>query len=192
MSHPTWSTACLDWKRRIRDRRSLIPFSPLFPASAEAKMAVFTSLRIVDLPGQPTFGEASDEWLLDFAAAVFGAFDPETNRQLINEYMLLISKKNTKSTLAAGIMLTELACGFRAYDENLILAPTKEVAANSFGPAMGMIDADEELSDLLKHQEHLKLITHREMKSTLKVVAADSATVAGKKASRVLVDELWL
>ncbi|WP_277969296.1 terminase large subunit [Sphingomonas echinoides] len=188
----TWSTACLDWKRRIRDRRSLIPFSPLFPVSAEAKMAVFTSLKIVDLPGQPTFGEASDEWLLDFAAAVFGAFDPETNRQLITEYFLLISKKNTKSTLAAGIMLTELACGFRSYDENLILAPTKEVAANSFAPAMGMIDADEELADLLKYQEHLKLITHREMKSTLKVVAADSGTVAGKKASRVLVDELWL
>ena len=89
-------------------------------------------------------------------------------------------------------MLTELACGFRSYDENLILAPTKEVAANSFAPAMGMIDADEELTDLLKHQEHLKLITHREMKSTLKIVAADSGTVAGKKASRVLVDELWL
>ena len=155
-------------------------------------MAVFTSLKIVDLPGQPTFGEASDEWLLDFAAAVFGAFDPDTNRQLITEYMLLISKKNTKSTLAAGIMLTELACGFRSYDENLILAPTKEVAANSFAPAMGMIDADEELTDLLKHREHLKLITHREMKSTLKIVAADSGTVAGKKASRVLVDELWL
>lgn len=155
-------------------------------------MAVFTSLRIVDLPGQPTFGEASDEWLLDFAAAVFGAFDPETAQQLITEYMLLISKKNTKSTLAAGIMLTELACGFRAYDENLILAPTKEVAANSFTPAVGMIEADEELKDLLHHQDHLKLITHREMKSTLKVVAADSRTVAGKKASRVLVDELWL
>lgn len=189
---PTWSTACLDWKRRICDRRSLIPFSPLFPASAEAKMAVFTSLRIVDLPGQPTFGEASDEWLLDFAAAVFGAFDPETAQQMITEYMLLISKKNTKSTLAAGIMLTELACGFRAYDENLILAPTKEVAANSFTPAVGMIEADEELRDLLHHQDHLKLITHREMRSTLKVVAADSRTVAGKKASRVLVDELWL
>ncbi len=192
MTEQTWSTACLDWKRRICERRSLIPFSPLFPASAEAKMAVFTSLRIVDLPGQPTFGEASDEWLLDFAAAVFGAFDPETARQLITEYMLLISKKNTKSTLAAGIMLTELACGFRAYDENLILAPTKEVAANSFTPAVGMIEADEELRDLLHHQDHLKLITHREMKSTLKVVAADSRTVAGKKASRVLVDELWL
>lgn len=155
-------------------------------------MAVFTSLRIVDLPGQPTFGEASEEWLLDFAAAVFGAFNPETARQLITEYMLLISKKNTKSTLAAGIMLTELACGFRHYDRNLILAPTKEVAGNSFDPAVGMIEADEELKALLHHQDHLKLITHREMKSTLKVLAADSATVAGTKASRVLVDELWL
>ncbi|SEM54413.1 Phage Terminase [Sphingomonas gellani] len=192
MPEPTWSTACLDWKRRIRERRSLIPFRPLFPASAEQKMAVFTSLRIVDLPGQPTFGEASDEWLLDFAAAVFGAFDPETAQQVIKEYLLLISKKNTKSTLAAGIMLTELACGFRAYDRNLILAPTKEVAGNSFDPAVGMIEADEELKDLLHHQDHLKLITHREMKSTLKVLAADSATVAGTKASRVLVDELWL
>lgn len=115
MAEPTWSTACLDWKRRICERRSLIPFSPLFPASAEAKMAVFTSLRIVDLPGQPTFGEASDEWLLDFAAAVFGAFDPETAQQLITEYMLLISKKNTKSTLAAGKRWLDpisVGCGF--------------------------------------------------------------------------------
>jgi phage terminase large subunit-like protein len=192
MREPTWSTACLDWKRRIQDRRTLIPFKPLFPASAEAKMAVFTSLRIPDLPGKPTFGEASDEWLLDFAAAVFGAFDPETNRQLITEYLLLISKKNTKSTLAAGIMLTELACGFRDYDENLILAPTKEVAANSYGPAVGMVEADEELSDLLDPKDHLKLIKHRHTNSTLKVVAADAKTVAGKKASRVLVDELWL
>lgn len=188
----TWSTACPDWKRRIRDRRSLIPFSPLFPASAEQKMAVFTSLRIVDVPGRPTFGEASEAWLLDFVAAIFGAYDPDTGQQMIREFLLLISKKNTKSTLAAGIMLTELICGWREEDENLILAPTIEVAGNSSKPAFAMIRADEELSDLLHIQEHIRLITHRVTKATLKVVAADSATVSGKKASRVLVDELWL
>lgn len=188
----TWSTACPDWKRRIRDRRSLIPFSPLFPASAEQKMAVFTSLRIVDVPGRPTFGEASEAWLLDFVAAIFGAYDPYTGQQMIREFLLLISKKNTKSTLAAGIMLTELICGWREEDENLILAPTIEVAGNSSKPAFAMIRADEELSDLLHIQEHIRLITHRVTKATLKVVAADSATVSGKKASRVLVDELWL
>ncbi|OWK32287.1 terminase large subunit [Sphingomonas mucosissima] len=195
---PTWSTSCPDWKERIRSRRTLIRFDPLFPASAEAKMAVFKALRIADLGINPatdetwTIGESADAWLLDFAAAFFGAYNAETGEQLIREGMLLVSKKNTKSTIAAGIMLTELITGWRPSDELLILAPTIEVAGNSFKPACDMIRADEELSDLLHIQEHIRLITNRDTKATLKVVAADAATVSGKKASRVLVDELWL
>ncbi len=75
----TWSTALPDWKVRIRARGTLIPFSPLFPASAEAKMEVFSSLSIADLGINPatgrtwTIGESADTWLLDFAAAIFGA-----------------------------------------------------------------------------------------------------------------------
>ena len=189
---PTWTTACPDWKERIRGRRSLIPLDPLFPDAVDVKMATFTDLRVVDLPGQPTIGESCDTWLLDFAAAVFGAYDPEAGAQLIREFMLLVSKKNTKSTIAAGLMLTELICGWREWDENLILAPTKEIADNSFKPAVGMIEADEDLKALLHHQDHMRLITNRTTKAGLKVVAADSSTVGGKKASRVLVDELWL
>lgn len=192
IAKPKWSTSCKDWEERIRGRRSLIPFDPLFPDVAEAKMALFTSLRLMDVTGQPTIGEACDKWLLDFVATIFGAYDPETGHQLIREFLLLISKKNTKSTLAAGIMLTELVLGWRHEDENLILAPTKEVADNSFKPAAAMIRADEELDALLHIQDYTRLITHRTTKAILKVVAADTSTVSGKKASRVLVDELWL
>lgn len=186
-----WTTACPDWERRLIERESIIP-APIFPDQAAQALAIFKELRVVDLPGKPTFGECCEQWVFDFVSAIFGAYDAETGNQLIREFFLLISKKNSKSTIAAGIMLTAVILCWREEEEHLIIAPTIEVAGNSFKPAAGMVRADEELSALFHVQDHIRTITHRVSRASLKVVAADTDTVSGKKSGKILVDEHWV
>ena len=186
-----WTTACTDWEARLVGRKSIIP-QPIFSSEAEEALAIFKALRVPDLPGKPSMAECCEEWVFDFVRCIFGAYDAETGKQLIREFGLLISKKNTKSTIAAGIMLTALILCWREEEEHLILAPTREVADNAFKPAAGMVRADPELSAMFHIQDHIRTITDRTTRNSLKVVAADTDTVSGKKAGKVLVDELWV
>lgn len=185
----------MDWDTRIIQRQSLIPFKPLFADNAAEGLETFGSLLMVDAANSeeiPTFGDICRPWINEFVSQIFGSYEDATGIRHIREYFMLISKKNGKSTTAAGIMLTALILNWRLDAEFIIISPTKEVADNSFKPAAAMIRKDPELEALFHVQDHERKITHRETNATLKVIAADSQTVSGKKAVGVLVDELWL
>lgn len=186
-----WSTACIDWPERIKSGRSIIP-KPIFPEQAELALQIFKELKIVDAPGSPTFGESCAQWVFDLVASVFGSYDAESGRRLVTEWFVCLPKKNSKSTIAAGIMMTALIMNWRQSAEFAVIAPTVEVANNAYAPARDMVQKDDELDALMHVQTHIKSITHRESGATLKVVAADSNTVGGKKSVGTLVDELWL
>lgn len=186
-----WSTSCPNWADRLRAGESIIP-PPIFPEQAEQGLAIFKSLKIVDAPGSPTFGESCAEWVFDLVRSIFGAYDSESGRREIVEWFVLIPKKNSKSTIAAGIMMTALILNWRQSAEFSVLAPTVEVANNAYAPARDMVQKDEELDELMHVQSHVKTITHRTSGATLKVLAADQNTVGGKKSVGTLVDELHL
>lgn len=192
LERPAWITACPDWQRRIVNDETLTPCVPLFPTAAKHGMDVFDALNIVD--AGITFGDCRP-WFREFAESIFGSYcdvegHPDEGRRLIRTFFMLIPKKNAKSTLAAGVMLTAIILNWRPEAEYLILSPTKEVADNSWKPLKAAIDADEELKALFHVQPNMRTITHLITGATLKVVAADSATVVGKKATGVFVDEL--
>jgi phage terminase large subunit-like protein len=186
-----WTTACPDWADRLRAGDSIIP-PPIFRDEAERGLKVFRQLRLVDVPGSPTIEESCAKWVFDLAASIFGAYDPETGRRLITEWFVCVPKKNSKSSIAAAIMMASLVLNWRHSAEFTILAPTIEIAGNSFSPARDMVQYDEDLEDLMHVQVHVKTITHRGNGATLKVVAADNNTVGGKKSVGTLVDEIWL
>lgn len=186
-----WSTSCPDWANRLRAGQSIIP-PPIFQAQADEALAIFKELKIVDAPGSPTFGESCAQWVFDLVASIFGSYDAESGRRLITEWFICLPKKNSKSTIAAGIMMTALVLNWRESAAFNILAPTIEIANNSFAPSRDMVRKDEELEEKMHVQTHIKTITHRDSNAALKVLAADSNTVGGTKGVGTLFDELWL
>lgn len=187
-----WTTALPDWESRIIKGESMVACPPLFEQSANIALNVFKQLKLVDVLGCPSIGDVTRQWVYDFVGSVFGAYDPVAKKRLIKEFFLLISKKNSKSTLASGIMMTALILNERQSCELAIVAPTKEVANNSFNPIRDMIRADDELSAMFNISEHTKTVTHRGTNATLKVIAAENDSLAGLKATYILIDELWV
>ncbi|MBN9243948.1 MAG: terminase large subunit [Mesorhizobium sp.] len=185
----TWSTAVPDWKERIRHGLSLIPDLPLFDEVADKALRIFKRLKVPDIIGNPTYGEACDDWVFDFVRVVFGSYDPETKRRMLREFFLLVPKKNGKSSIAAAIIVTAAILNERPEAELLLIAPTKTIADISFKQAAGIIRLDPELSALFHLQDHLKKITNLRTLAVILVKAAAADVITGSKATFILIDE---
>lgn len=184
-----WDTSCRDWRERILRRKSLVPALPLFDEEVERALRVFKRLRIPDVVGTPTNGEACPEWVFDLVRAVFGSYDPAARRRMIREFFLLIPKKNGKSSLAAAIMVTAAIVNRRPAAELLLIAPTKKIADIAYKQAAGIIKLDPELMKLFHMQQHHRTITNRVTDAAIMIKAADADVITGSKATYILVDE---
>lgn len=185
-----WSTAVPDWQDRIMAGHSLVPDLPLFPAERDKAVRIFNRLVIPDVPGTPRMAEAAGDWLRDIVGALFGSYDAETGRRMIQEIFLLVPKKNSKSSGAAAIMVTAMLVNRRPNAEFLLIAPTKEIANISYKQARDTILADPELAKVFRPpQDHIKTITHRATGATLQIKAADTDVITGSKSTGILVDE---
>ena len=165
--------------------------TPRFQASADRALAFFKRLRIPDMPGKPTFAEAGRQWQFDFVGELFGGQNPDTLAQTIREALLCVAKKNYKTGMGAGIILTAAHLQEREEDELLILAGTRQAASKAFKTAAGMVRADEELADKYRFNNTLMELKHQGTGTVIKVVSLNNASLAGSRAGFVLVDELW-
>ncbi|SFR40548.1 Phage terminase-like protein, large subunit, contains N-terminal HTH domain [Yoonia tamlensis] len=185
-----WSTAVPDWEQRIVRGESLVPTLPLFDAVAEKALVIFKRMRIPDLEGCPTFGEVCEDWVFDLVRTIFGSYDPVLKKRMLREFFLLVPKKNGKSAIAAGIIMTATIMNTRPQAELFLIAPTQKIASISFKTCKGIIALDPVLRDTFHVQPHLKMITLINTEATIAIVSADGDLVTGSKASFILIDEL--
>jgi len=186
----SWSTACPDWKERIKGRRSLLPDLPLDPVWADKGLRIFGNLRLPDVPGNPRLEDAAGEWFKDAVRGMFGAYDEANQSRHLSELFLLVPKKNSKTTYGAAFMLTAVILSQRPRAEFLLVAPTQEIAALAFSQVVGMIELDEALKPLFHVQDHIKRITYRRSGAFLKIKSFDPRVVTGSKPAGVLLDEV--
>jgi phage terminase large subunit-like protein len=183
--------ACPDWEERILAGRSLVPDLPLFDDEAARAVRIFSRLRLPDVAGYPTLDVALP-WFLPVVAALFGAYEAETQRRMIQEVFELVPKKNGKSTGSAGVMLTAMIMNRRPAAEGVLIAPTKEIADITYRQASGMIRLDSELAPKFHTTRHQRTITDwREglEGAQLQIKAADVDVVTGGKQTYCLIDE---
>jgi len=185
------SFACPDWEARLRAGQVPMPSLPLYTQRGARAVQAYNMLRLADVHGTPTLGEAGGDWFRAIVAVLFGSLDPATKARAIRELFLLVPKKNSKTTNGALMMLVALLLNERPRADFFMCAPVQDTAELAFNAVSGAIQLDPVLDRKFHIRDHLKTIIHRETKAQLEIMTFDPAVVTGRKVSGgALIDEL--
>lgn len=198
MKHDPWSFACPNWVDKLKRGETPIPDLPLDEVEADVAVRLFDKLRLPDIPGQPTMGEAAGEFIRDIVRAAFGSVDPISGERRVGELFQLVPKKNAKTTFAAALGLVALQMNRRPNIDGLIIGPTQQVAEKCFAQACGMIEADAYLRKRFKIVQHKMTIidlyrdpeTGVQMNAKLQIKSFDLKVVTGTIPAFAIIDEL--
>jgi phage terminase large subunit-like protein len=193
-----WDFSCPDWEARLAAGESLVPRLPLDESAAALAVDTFNNLRLPDIVGTPRLGEAAGDWFRDGLAAAFGSV--VDGRRRVHELFDLVPKKNSKTTYAAGLMMTAAILNdpekypqWSAPNADLLLiGPTQQISERAFDQASGMVRADREgyLQKRFHVQEHIKTIRDRLTGSRIRVRTFSADVLTGVIPHVVLIDEL--
>jgi len=188
----SWDFSCPDWRERLATGRALVSAVPLDQAEAQRARRAFDMLRLPDVPGAPSLAEAGGDWFRDIVGALFGSLDRASGVRRVGNVVVVVPKKNSKTTNSAGLMLTALLLNQRPRSRFGLFAPTQEISDTAFAAATGMINLDADLKKLLHVRDHIKTITHRVTGAHLKVTTFDPQVATGGLYAGWLLDELHL
>ena len=165
-----------------------------YPETAEKYLNIFNELQITDLIGTPKIKDLPHAWYSDFVKSFFGAVNLDDRTRLIQEFFVLIPKKNAKSTISGLIMLTALIANPYHGAEFALIAASREVVNNAFIPIVECIKANQTLAALFKVYDNgdSKYIKHNKTNAVLRITTPLMKTNQGKKWQGVLIDEVAL
>lgn len=126
-------------------------------------------------------------WEASIIANLFGWKRPDGTRRF-REALLLVPRKNGKSTLAAGILLYMLFCDNEAGAEIYSAAAERQQAKLVFDHAKGMIEQEPELNS--RATVYTNAIALKDGSAYYKPLSADSYTKHGFNVHLAIIDEL--
>lgn len=145
-------------------------------------------------PDDSPFTKAGDkftlrQWQADYVATLYGWKRPDGSRRY-RESLAAIPRKNGKSTLAAGLLLLELAAMNRKGSQIYSAAQTRDQAGLVYAMAARMVRNSKYLSRRIDPIDSTKRLVYKQLGAFYRAIPADAGPVHGTKPATVIFDEL--